>query len=108
MNPSRSFFFHFLSLFAIASIFAPHPLRAQDYDGDGYDDYTGEYVGDSTGANSGDGSFDPWGDDDNDGLFNQEEIDMDLNPTLPDTDADGLWDGEEVYGIIVANSPVPA
>jgi|GEM_PF-1353017 len=38
-------------------------------------------------------------DQDQDGLNNDEEFLADTDPTNPDTDGDGLWDGEEVTGI---------
>ena len=36
------------------------------------------------------------GDDDGDGLSNQEEADLGTDPNNPDTDGDGLADGDEV------------
>lgn len=40
--------------------------------------------------------YDPNGDDDGDGLTNQEETDLGTNPDVADTDSDGLSDGDEV------------
>ncbi|MFH0880884.1 MAG: LamG-like jellyroll fold domain-containing protein, partial [Lentisphaerota bacterium] len=42
---------------------------------------------------------------DGDGLRNGEEQDVQSNPTLPDTDDDGVWDGMDVSG---DNNPVSA
>ena len=39
----------------------------------------------------------PLGDDDKDGLTNQEEADNGTDPKTPDTDGDGLSDGDEVH-----------
>jgi len=39
------------------------------------------------------------GDLDNDGLWNIDEYKKGTNPTVPDTDGDGLRDGDEVYGL---------
>lgn len=42
------------------------------------------------------GGFDPLADDDGDGLANQEELDLGLDPANPDSDGDGFQDGREV------------
>ena len=72
-------------------------VRAEDLDGDGYDDDTGEYIGDP-GGDPGGGSSDPFGDDDDDGLSNEEEESYGTNPNEVDSDFDGLWDAEELFG----------
>ena len=42
-------------------------------------------------------------DSDRDGLFNSEERDLRTDPDDPDTDGDGVWDGEEVF--VFATNP---
>lgn len=75
----------------------------KDTDGDGLDDYIEVFVLNSdplvydsiiSGVSDGDA------DSDNDGLNNIDELNLDLNPTIKDTDYDGLDDGDEIklYG----------
>ena len=77
-------------------------------DGSGsYDDGSGSYDDGSGSYDDGSGSYDDgtgtsssdWDDDDSDGLYNIEESDYGTDPSDPDTDGDGLWDGEEIYGL---------
>ncbi len=101
------------------------PLNA-DTDGDGLSDGQETAIGTSPAKadTDGDGMPDGWevqfgldplsiegddgadGDPDNDGLDNLNEHELGANPTLVDTDGDGLTDGEEAVCVSFA-SPLP-
>ena len=66
----------------------------RDTDNDGWPDYIEIKLGtDPKNRSSVPNSV---GDPDNDGLFNSEELEAGTDPLLPDTDGDGLSDGQEV------------
>lgn len=104
-----------LNDFEETAIYGTDPLKA-DTDGDGVSDFEEIFVygtdplSGTTGSDSdGDGMDDAWeimyfgdlsrdgsADGDFDSLSDFDEYNLGTNPTLPDTDSDGLLDGDEV------------
>lgn len=81
-------------------------INDKDSDGDGLSDYL-EVMVMNYNPNSkwtfGDGRNDGYRDYDEDGLRNNKEIELGTDPTLYDTDGDGLDDYEEVNGVLSKN-----
>ncbi|NRB81000.1 MAG: PQQ-like beta-propeller repeat protein, partial [Saccharospirillaceae bacterium] len=72
-------------------IFESNQVSAYDLDGDADEDGVLDYIEKLFGKN-----VDPLSDLDNDGLTFIEEINLNTDPGNPDSDSDGLTDGEEV------------
>ncbi len=66
--------------------------------------FRGQWYTDSQGNCSDENYCGPWTDPDNDGVSNIEEYNFGLDPLDPDTDSDGIADGDELY--VYHTSPV--